>query len=368
MSSFGNIRRLTQLASSPAVVNGVVYVGSYDHNVYALNAANGAKLWSYATGDLVTSSPAVADDVVYVDSKDGNVYALNANNGIRLWKYATGDPFSSSPIVAGGVVYVGSSNDVLYGSTNNFLYALNANNGKQIWNYTVQGDYPVFSWSPSIDNGILFSGLSYDEGQVYALRVSSSLSNALPIAIGWIVVAVIVIAIVSLLIFRRHRNATPPPKGRSTKRYLILVIIAVAIIIIIIFGFVLPLSRFQGIPVTKSPTPTPTAMPTITPSPSPTIALKVSSVVTVSGLVNSIAIGYLPRQIRFTDLNSTFLANYTAPVSGKFLYSILVPNNSYYTVSVAGDSGTFVVFGQFFIDVPAGSTSITQNIAPPANS
>ena len=33
--------------SSPAVVNGVVYVGSVDHNVYALNASTGAKLWSY---------------------------------------------------------------------------------------------------------------------------------------------------------------------------------------------------------------------------------------------------------------------------------------------------------------------------------
>ena len=36
--------------SSPAVVNGVVYVGSWDHNVYALNASTGAKLWSYTTG------------------------------------------------------------------------------------------------------------------------------------------------------------------------------------------------------------------------------------------------------------------------------------------------------------------------------
>ena len=36
--------------SSPAVANGVVYVGSDDGNVYALNASTGAKLWSYTTG------------------------------------------------------------------------------------------------------------------------------------------------------------------------------------------------------------------------------------------------------------------------------------------------------------------------------
>jgi outer membrane protein assembly factor BamB len=71
--------------SSPAVANGVVYVGSgdtgaYTHhrygNVYALDAKTGAKLWSYTTPNLVTSSPAVANGVVYVGSDDGNVYAF----------------------------------------------------------------------------------------------------------------------------------------------------------------------------------------------------------------------------------------------------------------------------------------------------
>ena len=38
------------MLSSPAVANGVVYIGSGDGNVYALNASTGAKLWSYATG------------------------------------------------------------------------------------------------------------------------------------------------------------------------------------------------------------------------------------------------------------------------------------------------------------------------------
>ena len=43
--------------------------------------------WSYATGYLVVSSPAVANGVVYVGSADGNVYALNASTGRRLWSY-----------------------------------------------------------------------------------------------------------------------------------------------------------------------------------------------------------------------------------------------------------------------------------------
>jgi glucose dehydrogenase len=54
--------------SSPAVVNGVIYFGSDDGNVYALNASTGARLWSVATGSEVRSSPAVANGVVYTAS------------------------------------------------------------------------------------------------------------------------------------------------------------------------------------------------------------------------------------------------------------------------------------------------------------
>ena len=64
------------MQSSPAVANGVVYIGSGDYNVYALNASTGVKLWSYATGAGVYSSPAVANGVVYVGSLDNNVYAF----------------------------------------------------------------------------------------------------------------------------------------------------------------------------------------------------------------------------------------------------------------------------------------------------
>ena len=44
--------------------------------MYALNASTGAKLWSYKTGDLVDTSPAVANGVVYVGSWDRKLYAF----------------------------------------------------------------------------------------------------------------------------------------------------------------------------------------------------------------------------------------------------------------------------------------------------
>lgn len=63
------------------MANGVVYIGSDDDNIYALDAHTGAKLWSYATGGGVDSSPAVVNGVVYVGSSDGNVYAFSLKQG-----------------------------------------------------------------------------------------------------------------------------------------------------------------------------------------------------------------------------------------------------------------------------------------------
>jgi outer membrane protein assembly factor BamB len=96
------------------VANGVVYVGSNDNNVYALNAETGALVWKYTTGVAVYSSPAVANGVVYIGSLDNNVYALKASTGALLWKYTTSNWVVSSPAVANGVVYVGSVDRNVY--------------------------------------------------------------------------------------------------------------------------------------------------------------------------------------------------------------------------------------------------------------
>ena len=63
--------------SSPTVANGIVYVGSQDHKLYALNARTGTTLWTYTAGDIIDSSPTVANGVVYVGSWDGKLYAFH---------------------------------------------------------------------------------------------------------------------------------------------------------------------------------------------------------------------------------------------------------------------------------------------------
>jgi outer membrane protein assembly factor BamB len=147
-------------SSSPAVANGVVYYG-FGAGMFALNASTGASLWGYEVDDYAfSSSPAVANGIVYVGSEDNNVYALGASTGIKLWSYATGNEVLSSPAVANGVVYVGSDD--------NNVYALNASTGAKLWSYTTGGG--VFS-SPAVANGVVYVGS--EDNNAYALNAST---------------------------------------------------------------------------------------------------------------------------------------------------------------------------------------------------
>ena len=101
--------------TSPAVANGIVYVGSGHHSVFALDAMTGVKIWNYPQSTGMGSSPAVAGGIVYLALNSGNICALNASSGISLWNYAIGIDYTcSSPAIANGVLYIKSVNGYLY--------------------------------------------------------------------------------------------------------------------------------------------------------------------------------------------------------------------------------------------------------------
>jgi len=148
------------VGSSPAIVDGKVYLGSFGGNVYCLDAATGAEIWNYTTGDQVYSSPAVVDGKVYVSSLDRNVYCLDALSGAKIWNYTTGDQTPSSPAVVDGKVYVGS-----YDGN---VYCLDAETGTKIWNYTV-GDST--DSDPAVADGRVYLGS--DDYNVYCLDATT---------------------------------------------------------------------------------------------------------------------------------------------------------------------------------------------------
>ncbi len=105
---------MSVVSSSPALANGLVYVGCADSNLYALNAIDGQLVWKYTTGGEVASSPAITNNAVIFGSCDGKVYALDALTGAFMWSYATGGKVVSSPSIANGIVYVGSYDHMVY--------------------------------------------------------------------------------------------------------------------------------------------------------------------------------------------------------------------------------------------------------------
>jgi outer membrane protein assembly factor BamB len=118
------------IVESPAVANGVVYVGDSNDDLYAFDAAGMTNcsgtpkvctpLWTAATGGQIRSAPSIANGVVYVGSMDHSVYAFDAAGNTDcsgtpkmctpLWSFATDDPIAASPVVVNGVVYAANFN------------------------------------------------------------------------------------------------------------------------------------------------------------------------------------------------------------------------------------------------------------------
>jgi outer membrane protein assembly factor BamB len=160
--------------TSPVVVDGVVFVGSNDRNLYALDASTGAILWSAPTGEGISRSPAVANGRVYVGSDDSRVYAFPTSCSTPcapLWATPTNGRISSAPAVANGVVYVGAGR-----GAEGDLWALDAATGAVKWTAPL-------SSSP---NGVAVSGnVVYAAfGSLYAFPTECS-TPCSPLWIGW---------------------------------------------------------------------------------------------------------------------------------------------------------------------------------------
>jgi outer membrane protein assembly factor BamB len=141
--------------SSPAIVDGVAYIGSSrttgNGYVHAFNVSTGLQQWRYSfTGDNGTlSSPAVTADKVIVGFGDGRgnggTVALNRANGQEAWRRPSPINCASSAAVNGNNVYIGCRDGK--------LYALNLANGNLVWEANPQSGIDS---SPSVAYGRVY--------------------------------------------------------------------------------------------------------------------------------------------------------------------------------------------------------------------
>lgn len=104
-----------EIRGSAAYDNGTVYVGSYDHNLYALDAASGEFRWKFPTNGGIVTRPAITNELIFVGSEDGNLHAVLTKTGKLAWTLPVDHPIRSSPKVADGHVFFGCDDGFLYG-------------------------------------------------------------------------------------------------------------------------------------------------------------------------------------------------------------------------------------------------------------
>lgn len=151
--------------AAPAIAQNIIYFGSSDTHLYALDKTTGRLQWKFKTWGEIRSSPVIYKESVIFSSSDGNIYALDKRNGTLNWtfktkgerRYDVWDYYNASPAIAANILYIGSGDSC--------IYAINADSGKKFWAYKTGG---IVHATPVIKNNTVFTG-SFD-GNFYALN------------------------------------------------------------------------------------------------------------------------------------------------------------------------------------------------------
>ncbi|MCR6670153.1 PQQ-dependent dehydrogenase, methanol/ethanol family [Devosia ginsengisoli] len=135
--------------SPPVVVNGVMFVTTPEHHVFALNAATGQLYWKYTADITENTNPshptnrgvAVLGDKVFYAAHDATLVALDAKTGEEVWSTEVANVdeayyMTLAPLVADGKVLIGVSGGE-YG-IRGFVAAYDAETGEEAWKtYTI---------------------------------------------------------------------------------------------------------------------------------------------------------------------------------------------------------------------------------------
>ncbi len=150
-----------EVRGAPLCYEDVLYVGSYDNNLYALKISTGEFIWKYATEGGIVTRPAYHDGNLFFGSEDKRLHAVAARSGKVAWTYFTDGPLRSSPFIA--------ENHVFFGSDDAFLHAVNTTSGRRAWR--AETGAPIRS-SPTVFQERVYFG--NEIGDFYCLDLSGA--------------------------------------------------------------------------------------------------------------------------------------------------------------------------------------------------
>jgi outer membrane protein assembly factor BamB len=134
----------------PVMVDGVLYVGSTDGSMLAIDPARGETKWRINAGAKICAPAAVAGGQVIVGTFDGTLLALRRVDGHELWRRKFADAIVSAPVIHRGMAIVGAR-DYL-------MHAVRLSDGSEAWTQHFWA-----SWvesTPRIVDGVMYVGSS----------------------------------------------------------------------------------------------------------------------------------------------------------------------------------------------------------------
>lgn len=150
-----------EVRGSPYYHEGIVYFGSYDNHLYAINASTGELIWKYLCDGGIVSRPIVCDDNLIFGSEDHRLHAVLLRNGKVNWTYYTQGPIRSSPHLAEGYIFIGADDG--------YLHVVNAMTGRLAWKADCGSK--IRSTSTSAD-GLVFTGT--ESGDFFCLNFTGA--------------------------------------------------------------------------------------------------------------------------------------------------------------------------------------------------
>ena len=223
------------LHASPVIANGILYIGSTDGKLYALDAKRWGIKWVFDAGDAIRYSATVLGNRVYFSARNNKVYALDAKTGEKLWEFKSKGWMDAPPIAVESRVYIGAfpskiyllnartgaleamrertirirdieygcakgvfrpiypehnadlwrghtkgsesypvtANGIVYiGARNGHLHAFDGTSQTEIWTYQLGG---FVNAAPAISDGILYAASG--DGRVYAFTNANEVAN-----------------------------------------------------------------------------------------------------------------------------------------------------------------------------------------------